>query len=91
MEQSVKWNPVKKFKVIVSTFHTLPTYFRFFKKMFLRKVSKPGFGNLISIYFKFQLITGFLDHCAMIALEYLQLKFTTQFFHEIIGINSKIY
>ena len=27
----------------------------------------------------------------MIALEYLQLKFTTQFFHEIIGINSKIH
>ena len=27
----------------------------------------------------------------MIALEYLQLKFTTQFFHEIIGIYSKIY
>lgn len=39
------------------------------KKKILRKCSKPGFENLVLIYFKFQLLSVFLDYCVMMALD----------------------
>ena len=50
MEQSVESNSFKKFKAIASLPILCP-YFRsfLFKKRFLRKSSKPGYGNLVLI------------------------------------------
>ena len=63
------------------------------KKKILRKCSKPGFENLVLIYFKFQ-HNGFLDHCAMMALDIRTntcKKNLSNFFHEIVESTGKIY
>ena len=63
------------------------------KKRFSEKGSKPGFENLVLIYFKFQ-HNGFLDHCAMMALDIRTNtcnQYLSHFFHEIIESTGKIY
>ena len=49
MEESVESNFVNKFKAVVSTAHTSTIFQIFFKKIFIRKSSKSGHGNLVLI------------------------------------------
>ena len=59
IELAVKSNSFETFIMTVSTVHTLPIC-QILKKKILRKCSKPGFENLVLIYFKFQ-HNGFVD------------------------------